>query len=139
MGRLRAMGSSTGFDSLVQAACGIATRCGSGDAPGALPVQALDHATGYLAAAAALRLLTHRESHGRAAHARLALVHTANLLLRDTVTESGGADLPDPSPFRRQVTTPEGALGCLAPVGSVDGTPLEWPRGVQHPIATTEI
>lgn len=132
-------GHRRGFDSLVQAACGIATGCGSGDAPGALPVQALDHATGYLAAVAALRLLTHREVHGRAAHARLALVHTASLLLGHTVSETGGADLPDPSPFMRQMPTPEGGLGCLAPVGSVDGVQLEWPRGIQRPIEITEI
>jgi len=61
-----------GFDSLVQAACGIALACGQDGAPGALPVQALDHATGYLLAAAALRGLTLRTREGRAAHARVA-------------------------------------------------------------------
>ena len=37
-----------GFDSLVQAACGIAVAEGTADSPGALPAQALDHVTGYL-------------------------------------------------------------------------------------------
>src|SRR5262249_4211076 len=42
-----------GFDSIVQTACGIADTEATADAtPGALPVQALDHATGYLLAAA---------------------------------------------------------------------------------------
>ena len=44
-----------GFDSIVQAASGIAVACARDDGrPGALPAQALDHATGYLAAASAL-------------------------------------------------------------------------------------
>ena len=53
-----------GFDSLVQAACGIAVKYGQHDddgwKPGALPVQALDHATGYGLAAAVLTLLAER-------------------------------------------------------------------------------
>jgi crotonobetainyl-CoA:carnitine CoA-transferase CaiB-like acyl-CoA transferase len=40
-----------GFDSIVQAASGIALLEGRDGAPGALPAQALDHATGYLLAA----------------------------------------------------------------------------------------
>ena len=43
-----AVGERRGFDSLVQAATGIADVYGSPEAPGALPVQALDHATGHL-------------------------------------------------------------------------------------------
>src|SRR5262249_27966654 len=50
-----------GFDSLVQVATGIAAECGGGDGtPGALPAQVLDHATGHLAAGAALRALAAR-------------------------------------------------------------------------------
>lgn len=53
-----------GFDSLVQAACGIAEWYGrttdDGWQPGALPVQALDRATGYGLAAAAIALLAER-------------------------------------------------------------------------------
>ncbi|MYR04306.1 CoA transferase, partial [Streptomyces sp. SID6139] len=45
-------GGRRGFDSLVQAATGIAVTEGSAREPGALPAQALDHGTGYLLAAA---------------------------------------------------------------------------------------
>ena len=47
-----------GFDSLVQMSCGIAAagmEAKGNDNPFPLPAQALDHATGYLLAAAALR------------------------------------------------------------------------------------
>lgn len=43
-----------GFYSLVQCPTGIAAAEGDDEQPGTLPAQALDHATGYLAAAAGL-------------------------------------------------------------------------------------
>ena len=69
-----------GFDSLVQMSSGIAhtgmTRS-SADKPVPLPVQALDHATGYLIAAATLSALAHRRqtSVGRSARLSLAPEH----------------------------------------------------------------
>jgi hypothetical protein len=71
-----------GFDSLVQVASGIASALADGDGtPGALPAQALDHATGHLMAAAALRGLTLRASGAAAPPARLSLARTAAALL----------------------------------------------------------
>ena len=72
---------------------------GGSEPPGALPVQALDHATGYLLAAAALRALTGRVATGRAGRARLALAATAQALLAAGPREAGG-----PSP--RASSTP---------------------------------
>jgi len=68
-----------GFDSLVQMSCGIAAAPG-GDGPVPLPVQALDHATGYLLAAAVGRALTARLTRGVAGRVRASLTGTANLL-----------------------------------------------------------
>ena len=72
-----------GFDSLVQISCGIAEagmrRTGAAR-PVPLPVQALDHATGYLMAAAVLRALRRRDRTGQIASARLSLARTAALL-----------------------------------------------------------
>jgi crotonobetainyl-CoA:carnitine CoA-transferase CaiB-like acyl-CoA transferase len=68
-----------GFDSLVQMSCGIAAAAG-GDGPVPLPVQALDHATGYLLAAAVGRALTARLTRGAAGRIRASLVGTGNLL-----------------------------------------------------------
>lgn len=59
-------GGRRGFDSLVQVATGIAAVEGSAERPGALPAQALDHGTGYLLAAAVLRVLT-EQAYGDAA------------------------------------------------------------------------
>jgi crotonobetainyl-CoA:carnitine CoA-transferase CaiB-like acyl-CoA transferase len=81
-----------GFDSLVQMSTGIAAegmRSYSRDRPTPLPVQALDHATGYLLAAAALRGLKERRTSQRASRSRLSLARTAKLL-----TDAGAGD-PD--------------------------------------------
>ncbi|MFD7133169.1 CoA transferase [Streptomyces sp. NPDC059894] len=70
-------GGRRGFDSLVQAATGIAAVEATGGRPGALPAQALDHGTGYLLAAAVLRALTDRSARGGGRVLRLALARTA--------------------------------------------------------------
>ncbi|PWR23434.1 CoA transferase [Zavarzinia compransoris] len=69
-----------GFDSLVQMSAGIAAagqRWQGLAQPVPLPVQALDHATGYLMAAAALRGLLARRTTGQGLSARLSLARTA--------------------------------------------------------------
>lgn len=72
-----------GFDSLVQMGCGIAEQgmhWQQHDKPTPLPVQALDHATGYLMAAAVLTGLQQRVENGNGSQARLSLARTAQLL-----------------------------------------------------------
>ncbi|MCL2585797.1 MAG: CoA transferase [Streptosporangiales bacterium] len=71
-----------GFDSLVQLSCGIAA-AGAPDLDGTpvpLPVQALDHATGYLLAAAVGRALARRHTASVATRIRASLTGTADLL-----------------------------------------------------------
>ncbi len=73
-----------GFDSLVQMGTGIADagmRLGGHDRPTPLPVQAIDHATGYLIAAAAVRGLVQRAATGAGCTARLSLARTAHWLV----------------------------------------------------------
>ncbi len=69
-----------GFDSLVQMSSGIAYPHDEGGKPTPLPVQALDHATGYLAAAAAVRGLSERRRTGLGSVSRLSLARTAMFL-----------------------------------------------------------
>lgn len=72
-----------GFDSLLQMSSGIAEyamRMSGADRPVPLPVQALDHATGYLMAAAILHALHEKAQSGRVLSARLSLARTAHLL-----------------------------------------------------------
>lgn len=73
-----------GFDSLVQMSCGIADRGmveAGADTPVPLPVQALDHGTGYLMAACVLQALADRGA-GRVRSARVSLARTAHLLMQ---------------------------------------------------------
>ena len=73
-----------GFDSLVQMSSGIAEyamRRAQAKRPVPLPVQALDHTTGYLMAASVLRALTMRQRDGRVLSARLSLARVAALLV----------------------------------------------------------
>ncbi|WP_260191328.1 CoA transferase [Actinophytocola gossypii] len=65
-----------GFDSLVQMSCGIA----AGDPPAPLPVQALDHATGWLAAFGTIAALRRRATEGGSWRVRLSLARTAEWL-----------------------------------------------------------
>lgn len=70
-----------GFDSLVQCASGIAAAEGSADEPGVLPAQALDHATGYLAAAASMLALAAVERGEPSRSVNLSLAQTAGWLM----------------------------------------------------------
>jgi crotonobetainyl-CoA:carnitine CoA-transferase CaiB-like acyl-CoA transferase len=120
-------GARRGFDSLVQAACGIALTEGVPDAPGALPAQLLDHATGYLAAAAALLALHRQRTAGGTHHAALALSATARWL-QDLPAGTGAVVEPiDPAPHLVDLDAPDGRLTLAAPPGSVDGDALAWP------------
>lgn len=69
-----------GFDSIVQAASGIALLEGQDGAPGALPAQALDHASGYLLAAGIVDALA-RADGGPGVDVSVSLARTATWLL----------------------------------------------------------
>jgi len=118
-----------GFDSLVQVASGIAAACADGDGtPGVLPAQALDHATGHLMAAAALRGLAARARGAPIAPARLSLARTAAALLAasrpaEVRTEATGTA----SAGRHRVVF--GAVSVISPPGALDGVALRWDHG----------
>lgn len=119
-----------GFDSIVQAASGIARIEGDADRPGALPAQALDHATGYLLAAAVISLLDGR---GDARIARLSLRRTAAELLgmpRSTEPASVPA-LSDEVAAGHLESHLAGELGVRVPAPAVAfaGAPEGWPAG----------
>jgi hypothetical protein len=117
-----------GFDSIVQAACGIADAEGTGGVPGALPAQLLDHATGYLAAAGALLALAAQRRGGGSHHVRLALAGTAAWL--QSLPRASPEDAPDadPAPHLVELDAPDGRLTIAAPPGTIDGRPLTWPQ-----------
>lgn len=119
-----------GFDSLVQMSSGIAEagqRWQQAEKPTPLPVQALDHATGYLMAASAIRLLTERLANGRSGSARLSLARTAKLLIEHgpgTTQALRVEDEQDQSTSIEQ--TPWGPAHRLQVPVKISGTPIQW-------------
>jgi hypothetical protein len=113
-----------GFDSLVQCPTGIALAEGADGKPGALPAQALDHATGYLAAAAAMLALAGVQRGEPPQSVRLSLAQTAHWL---TTAGTRGRSAPcEANPEEHMVTlpgpsrpvhviTPPGRVGDLRP------------------------
>ncbi len=120
-----------GFDSLVQMSTGIAQagmRWQHADRPVPLPVQALDHATGYLMAAAAVRGMTYRLSSGRGTTARLALARTAKALIDRGNQPSSSAQAQETAADRAAALerTPWGDARRLSAPVTIDGTPMQW-------------
>lgn len=120
-----------GFDSLVQMSCGIAhagMAWAGANKPTPLPVQALDHATGYLMAAAAIRAVVACECDEPVSDAQLSLARTAELLAArhqegDVKTELTFADT-DWSDALEQ--SPWGAMKRLKPPLQVGEIVMTW-------------
>ena len=122
-----------GFDSLVQAATGIAVLEGSAERPGALPAQALDHGTGYLLAAAVLRALTEQSYEGGSRFVRLALARTAQWLVEGVAAEVTAGDAENgpyegPEPWLSETDSALGRLRYALPPVSFEGGPTDWVR-----------
>ena len=134
-----------GFDSLVQMSSGVAAygmkRAGA-DRPVPLPVQALDHATGYLMATSVLCALDRRQRSGGVFSGKLSLARTASLLATTRREESHpgvAPDIPDDldsgieetawGPARR-VRFPLKIEGMdvhwRAPAGRLRSAPAQW-------------
>lgn len=120
-----------GFDSLVQMSSGIADAgmaWKQSDKPLPLPLQALDHATGYLMAASAIQAFSERLKTGRGGSARLSLARTAKLLVdAGHVLEQLPlrAEAPEDQGLVVEQTAWGQAHRLLAPV-TISGTPLQW-------------
>ncbi|MEX3773457.1 CoA transferase [Pseudomonas sp. MYb118] len=119
-----------GFDSLVQMSSGIAEagqRWKNADKPLPLPVQALDHGTGYLMAAAALTLLARRLSEGLGGSARLSLARTAKLLVEHGAGPEAALRAEDENDQGLVVEqTAWGPAHRLQVPLKITGTPLQW-------------
>ena len=122
-----------GFDSLVQMSAGIAEegmKTLGKDNPTPLPVQALDHATGYLMAAATLRALTERARTGRGFEARASLARTAQLLMSGPRRDgSGNLGVPSEEQWSQPIeATAFGPAHRLKSPVTIDARPLHWDR-----------
>lgn len=116
-------GARAGFDSIVQAATGIAAACGTPERPGALPVQALDHASGHLMATHVIDSLTR----SRADTVRISLLGAARALLdAPAPSDESPAVLDVP---RVRIPSAHGLLDAVPPPLRIDGATLERPVG----------
>ncbi|GAA0409682.1 CoA transferase [Microbispora corallina] len=129
-------GGRRGFDSLVQMASGIASENGDGTRPCPLPAQALDHATGYLAAFGAIAGLLRRAAEGGSWQVEVSLARTAGWL--DALGRTDGASAPQPSPDEvlAVMDSPFGELTYVTPPGLIEGAAPHWasppPRQGEH-------
>jgi crotonobetainyl-CoA:carnitine CoA-transferase CaiB-like acyl-CoA transferase len=124
-------GNRRGFDSIVQAACGIAMiESADGERPGALPCQLLDHGTGYLCAAAALRALARQAVRGGTKFRELALARTASWLLGQDrhAAAAGSVTDRDASAWLTTIGSADGPVTTVLPPGQLDRHGFTWPR-----------
>jgi len=129
-----------GFDSIVQIAAGVAHRgmeVYGVDAPKPLPVQALDHATGYTLAACALHGWADRLESGAASTWKTSLAAHAELLWSPSEADGAdddrlGAEFPPLHGDDLAAAIEETSWGPVrrarAPL-SIEGVDLAWPNG----------
>jgi crotonobetainyl-CoA:carnitine CoA-transferase CaiB-like acyl-CoA transferase len=115
-----------GFDSLVQMSSGIAAHAGL-DTPRALPAQALDHGTGWLAAYGVMTALHRRATEGGSWQVRLSLARTAEWLHDlGRLPDDEPVSTVDPTPWLTETDSDFGRLQHIrVPCGSVE---LAGPR-----------
>ncbi|MBR8331027.1 carnitine dehydratase [Burkholderia ambifaria] len=124
-----------GFDSLVQSASGIAwseQHAAHADGPRHLPCQALDHATGYLAAFGAMIALARRATEGGSWHVRLSLAQTGRWLQSFGVVPDGlhAAEFT-PDDVRDRIdrsASPFGTIDAVRPAERLSATPPRFAR-----------
>ncbi len=123
-----------GFDSLVQTVTGIAGGGGRAmgvDQPRPLPCQALDHASGYLAAFGTMVALAKRATQGGSWMVRVSLAQTGRWI--DRLGRVDGLATPDLKPedvadLMETTETPWGSLLAVAPAAKLSATPGFWAR-----------
>lgn len=134
-----------GFDSLVQMSCGIAADGAAAigrNRPTPLPVQALDHATGWLLATAITRALTRKLTASSIARLHASLIGTANLLYSlPRPTERPAQPDPEDFPFE-DTDTAWGPARRVSLPGRIDGVRLHWAHQAgplnRHPATWTQ-
>lgn len=126
-----------GFDTLVQAATGIADEEGAAGPPRHMPVSQLDYATGFLAAFGVMTALARRGREGGSYLVRLSLCQTAHWIksLGRIPASANARDLPDPGPedvadLMIESEGPFGRVRHLAPAIEMSETPPHWARPV---------
>jgi crotonobetainyl-CoA:carnitine CoA-transferase CaiB-like acyl-CoA transferase len=99
------------------------------DRPTPLPVQALDHATGYLMAAAVVRGLAQRIVTGQGFEARASLARTAQLLVSEPAAKASGDLTSAEADWSEAIeATQFGPALRLRSAVTIGNTPMRWDR-----------
>jgi len=136
-GHLGPWAARRGFDSLVQTGTGFnhaEAQAAGQEAPKPLPVQLLDHASGYLMAFGALAALARQAVEGGSWHVRVSLARTA-LWVRGLGRVPNGLACPMPPIDNLLYTEPSG-FGMLEAVrhsAQLSDTPARWTRPSMPP------
>lgn len=114
-----------GFDSIVQAASGIAwIESRDGATPGALPAQALDHSAGYLLATAVMALLVRRAAEGGSWLVETSLRRVATQLLgMPRSAEPSGSEPFDAAPHTQTFDVDGQTVTTVGPAVGYEGGP----------------
>lgn len=118
-----------GFDSLVQMSNGMAF---SPDEPAPLPVQALDHATGWLTAAAVLTALHRQVTDGGTWRARLSLAGTGRWLDSLGRKDPSASDV-EYGDLMEEADSGYGRLTRVRMPGGLPGAEPYWEFGTREP------
>ncbi|HEY4460102.1 MAG TPA: CoA transferase, partial [Pseudonocardiaceae bacterium] len=122
-----------GFDSLVQMSSGIAAEP-LGTKPKPLPAQVLDHATGWLAAGAAINGLRRQAAEGGSWRIRLALARTAAWFTDlGRLPEDMTSEIPIPEDLMSELDCYAGKLRYIRIPGELPGAPPGWRHGARQP------
>jgi crotonobetainyl-CoA:carnitine CoA-transferase CaiB-like acyl-CoA transferase len=126
-----------GFDSLVQTATGFnhaEAMAASCNTPKALPVQILDHATGYLMALGAQAAMIRQQQEGGSWHVQVSLAQTAHWL-RSLGRVSNGLACPKPdiNGFLEATESGYGRLVAVRHSAQFSETPAAWTRPSMPP------
>lgn len=117
-----------GFDSLVQAASGIAMlESVDGQTPGVLPAQALDHSAGYLLAAAVMTLRRRQSREGGTWLAETSLRRiAADLLGMSRTAQPKPVEAFDPLPYMQRFDIDGRSVMTAAPALPVNGRWIDF-------------
>ncbi|WP_410569718.1 CoA transferase [Amycolatopsis sp. cmx-4-61] len=118
-----------GFDSLVQMSSGLAF---SADGPSPLPVQALDHATGWLTAAAVMTALHRQVTDGGTWRARLSLAGTGRWLDSLGRKDPAAVDV-EYGDLLEEADSGYGRLTRVRMAGGLPGAEPYWEFGTRVP------
>ncbi|HEX2805415.1 MAG TPA: CoA transferase [Kineosporiaceae bacterium] len=136
-----------GFDSLVQMVTGIADagmRAAGADRPVPLPAQALDHAAGWLAAAASIDAVRRARADGGSWTAQVTLAGVARWLQSlGRLEPAVGLAAPDPGPadvadLKATMWTPAGELSYVRPPGTIGGVAPSWESPTPFPLTAAD-